>query len=122
MQKGEQNQAIGVSRSGRSTKIYAIVDNKGRPLNFTVTGGQIHDSQVVGDVLDLPDHHWPSQPTSLTTARKYASRSRMKALCRSSPVAALPPRKPIVPSIFTADATKSKTNCENTFVESRELY
>jgi len=53
-QKGEQNQAIGISRGGRSTKIHAIVDSKGRPLNFTVTGGQVHDSQVVGDILDTP--------------------------------------------------------------------
>ena len=53
-QKGEQKQAIGVSRGGRSTKIHAIVDSKGRPLNFTVTGGQVHDSQVVGEVLDTP--------------------------------------------------------------------
>jgi hypothetical protein len=45
--RGEKNQAIGVSRGGRSTKIHAIVDAKGRPLNFVVTGGQVHDSQVV---------------------------------------------------------------------------
>src|ERR1019366_777723 len=32
--RGEQNQAIGISRGGRSTKIHAIVDSKGRPLNF----------------------------------------------------------------------------------------
>src|ERR1700692_4278630 len=48
------NQAIGISRGGRSTKIHAVVDSKGRPLNFTVTGGQVHDSQVVGDILDTP--------------------------------------------------------------------
>ena len=52
-QRGEKNQAIGISRGGRSTKIHAIVDSKGRPLNFTVTGGQVHDSQVVGEILDL---------------------------------------------------------------------
>ena len=33
--RGEQNQAIGISRGGRTTKIHAIVDSKGRPLNFT---------------------------------------------------------------------------------------
>ena len=49
--EGEQKQAIGISRGGRSSKIHAIVDSKGRPLNFTVTGGHVHDSQVVGDVL-----------------------------------------------------------------------
>ena len=50
--RGEKNQAIGISRGGRSTKIHANVDSKGRPLNFTLTGGQVHDSQVVEEVLD----------------------------------------------------------------------
>ena len=31
-----------------------MVDGKGRPLNFLVTGGQVHDSQVVEDVLATP--------------------------------------------------------------------
>jgi transposase len=39
---------------GRTTKIQAIVDSKGRPLNFTLTGGHVHDSQVVEEVLDTP--------------------------------------------------------------------
>ena len=52
--RGEQNQAIGISRGGRSTKIHAVVDSKGRPLNFIVTGAQVHDSQVVDEVLDTP--------------------------------------------------------------------
>src|SRR5262249_1769474 len=38
--RGEKNQAIGISRGGRTTKIHAVVDGKGRPLNFIVTGGQ----------------------------------------------------------------------------------
>src|SRR6185295_5599745 len=33
----------------------------------------------------------------------------MKALCPSSPVAATPPRKPTVPSVFINGGTKSKT-------------
>ena len=52
--RGEKNQAIGISRGGRSTKIHAVVDSKGRPLNFVVTGGQVHDSQAVGEVLNTP--------------------------------------------------------------------
>jgi len=66
--RGEQNQAIGISRGGRSTKIHAIVDSKGRPLNFTVTGGQVHDSQVVGDVLDTP-----RPPLAVTADKAYDS-------------------------------------------------
>jgi transposase len=44
-----------LAAGGRSTKIHAIVDAKGRPLNFIVTGGQVHDSQVVEEVLDTPN-------------------------------------------------------------------
>jgi transposase len=66
--RGEQNQAIGISRGGRTTKIHAIVDSKGRPLNFTVTGGQVHDSQVVGDVLDTP-----RLPLAVTADKAYDS-------------------------------------------------
>jgi hypothetical protein len=57
----------------------------------------------------LPSRHWPLRPTRPTTARRYVSRSRMKAHCRSSRAAAMPPEKPIVPSAFTDDATRSKT-------------
>ena len=52
--KREENQGIGISRGGRTTKIHAIVDSKGRPLSFTVTGGQVHHSQVVEEVLNTP--------------------------------------------------------------------
>jgi Transposase DDE domain len=65
---GEQNQAIGISRGGRSTNIHAIVDSKGRPLNFTVTGGRVHDSQVVGAVLNTP-----RPPLAVTADKAYDS-------------------------------------------------
>jgi hypothetical protein len=29
-----------------------IIDSKGRPLCFTVTGGQVYDSQVVEEILN----------------------------------------------------------------------
>ena len=50
-----------------------------------------------------------TRTTRLTTARKCASRSRMKVPCLSFRAAATPPRKPIAPSAFTGDATKSRT-------------
>jgi len=66
--RGEKNQAIGVSRGGRSTKIHAIVDSKGRPLNFTVTGGEVHDNQVVEAVLATP-----RPPLAVTADKAYDS-------------------------------------------------
>src|SRR5262245_18934535 len=73
--RGEKNQAIGISRGGRTTKIHAVVDGKGRPLNFTVTGGQVHDSQVVEEVLNTP--RWP---LVVTADKAYDSQT-----CRRDP-------------------------------------
>ena len=66
--RGEQNQAIGISRGGRTTKIHAVVDSKGRPLNFMVTGGQVHDSQVVEEILNTP-----RPPLAVTADKAYDS-------------------------------------------------
>ena len=41
--KGEQSQAIGRLRGGRSTKIHALTDRKCRPIAFMLTGGQVAD-------------------------------------------------------------------------------
>ncbi|ASD33466.1 IS5/IS1182 family transposase [Lactiplantibacillus plantarum] len=47
-----ENQAIGLSRGGRTTKIHAVVDGLGNPLRFILTGGQVHDSQVASELLE----------------------------------------------------------------------
>jgi len=63
---GEKNQAIGISRRGRTTKVHAIVDSKGRPLSFTVTGGQVHDSQVAKEALKTS-----RSPLAVTADKAY---------------------------------------------------
>jgi transposase len=58
--KGTQDQeALGRSRGGFSTKIHARCDGKGRPLGFTLTPGQAHDIKgfttllrMIGDKID----------------------------------------------------------------------
>jgi transposase len=49
-QRGEQNQAIGRSRGGRTTKIHALTDQFCRPFAFLLTGGQVADC-VAGERL-----------------------------------------------------------------------
>jgi len=41
--RGDQNQAIGRSRGGRTTKIHALVDDEGRPRALLLTGGHVAD-------------------------------------------------------------------------------
>jgi transposase len=38
-----QNEGLGRSRGGFSSKIHALVDALGNPINFIITGGEVHD-------------------------------------------------------------------------------
>jgi len=102
--RGEQKQAIGISRGGRSTKIHVIVDSKGRPLNFTVTGGQVHDSQVVGDMLDTP-----RPPLAVTADKAYDSQKVRQQIKDEGAL-------PVIPS--RSNATK-KAYCPKRFYRRR---
>ena len=54
--RGEQNQAIGRSRGGRTTKIHALTDALCRPIAFMLTGGQVADCLAGALLLEqLPD-------------------------------------------------------------------
>lgn len=45
-------EAIGRSRGGLTTKIHALVDERGLPLRLALTPGQAHDVTAVRDLLD----------------------------------------------------------------------
>ena len=51
-ERGEQSQAIGRSRGGRTTKIHALTDKHCRPIAFLLTGGQIADCVAADALLD----------------------------------------------------------------------
>ena len=85
-------------------KIRAIVDSKGRPLNFAVTGGQVHDSQVVGDVLDTP-----KPPLAVTADKAYDSEKVRQQIKDDGAL-------PIIPS--RCNATK-KAYCPKRFYRRR---
>ena len=51
--KDGENQAIGRSRGGLTTKIHAIVDAVGNPAVFSLTPGQAADISPAGPLLDL---------------------------------------------------------------------
>jgi hypothetical protein len=54
--RGLQDQeALGRSRGGFSTKIHALCDGKGRPLGFTITPGQAHDIKGFTMLLRIID-------------------------------------------------------------------
>src|SRR5215470_11915826 len=59
--RGEQNQAIGRSRGGRTTKIHGLSDPLCRPVVLHLTAGQDADIAAAPDVLALA----PAMPALL---------------------------------------------------------
>lgn len=62
-------QALGRSRGGFSTKIHAVVDGLGNPLRVLLTAGQQHDSRQAAALLDgltfdrvIADRGYAGQP------------------------------------------------------------
>jgi IS5 family transposase len=49
--KDGEDQAIGRSKGGLSTKIHALVDALGNPLDFILTPGQAHDLEGADALL-----------------------------------------------------------------------
>jgi len=47
----ENNQFIGVSRGGKTTKIHAVVNEFGNPVHFILTSGEEHDSKQATPLL-----------------------------------------------------------------------
>ena len=46
------DEALGRSRGGLSTKIHCIAEGLGNPVDFVLTGGEVHDSQCADILLD----------------------------------------------------------------------
>jgi len=52
----KENQAIGASAGGKTTKIHLAVDAYGLPIMFEVTGGHVHESQIASTLIErLPE-------------------------------------------------------------------
>lgn len=49
--RGEER-AIGRSCGGLTTKIHICADAHGNPIDFKVTGGEVHDSKVANQLID----------------------------------------------------------------------
>ena len=50
--RDDSEKAIGPSRGGRTTKIHLATDANGLPIDFKITGGQVHDSQVAEQLIE----------------------------------------------------------------------
>jgi transposase len=110
-EKGGQEQAIGKSRGGRTTKIHAVVDADGRLIAFELTGGNRHDIKPAPKIIEaLP----PAK--SLLADAAYDSDAFRKLLTDRGTTPVIkqnPTRKQQLP--FDKDAYKGRNIIERAF-------
>jgi len=83
----QEHEALGRSRGGFTTKIHALVDAIGNPLEFLLTGGQRHDiSQAEFLTANVQD-------TIFIADKGYDSNAFIEHLNVKECIAVIPPRK-----------------------------
>jgi transposase len=109
--KKDQDEAIGLSRGGLSTKIHALVDALGNPLAFLLTAGQAHD--LVGADALLPQ----MAAHQLIADKAYDADARVREpLARAGKSPVIPPRpNRLAPADFDRDLYRERHLVENFF-------
>ncbi|MGB9140869.1 MAG: IS5 family transposase [Aestuariivirga sp.] len=87
-------EGIGRSRGGRTSKVHAAVDEEGRPLRLAISGGQLHDSQMMKAFLD-----WDKEPLAIIADKAYGSTKIRHQIAIEGALAVIPSksnaRKPV---------------------------
>ena len=116
-QKKDDDQAIGRSKGGLSTKIHALVDALGNPLSFFLTPGQAHDLAGADALL-------PQMTADLLIADKAfdADQRVIRPLASAGQAAVIPPRKHRRPGRdFDRDLYKARHLIENFFCKLKQF-
>ena len=83
----EKEQAIGKSVAGNTTKIHMAVESCGLPIDFEITGGEVHDSKIACDfIAKLPASEY-------TIADRGYDKEELRELIREKNSIPLIPRK-----------------------------
>jgi len=84
--KKDGEQAIGRSRGGLTTKIHALVDALGNPVELMLTPGQAHDLTCAESLLEGVD------PEALLGDKAYDADSLIDTLAQRGVTAVIPPK------------------------------
>src|SRR3982751_1327723 len=116
-QKLGEDQAIGRSKGGLTTKIHALVDALGNPVGFHLTGGQEHD--LAGADALLPE----LEAETLIADKAFDADPRvLEPLAEAGKTAVIPPRKTRkTPRAFDKDLYKARHLIENFFAKLKQF-
>jgi transposase len=80
------DEGLGRSRGGLTSKIHCVVDGLGNPVDFILTGGEVHDSVCANDLLD-------NKVANFVVADKaYDSDKILETIEKMRAIAVIPPK------------------------------
>lgn len=82
-------EAIGKSNGGLTSKIHAVTDGNGYPMNFIITGGNTHDCTQAKNLIDSVIH----KDMYVLADRAYDANKIIEYITFNSAVAVIPSRK-----------------------------
>lgn len=85
---------MGRSRGGLTTKIHALVDAEGRPIDLVLTAGQAHDGKPAAAMLDA------LQPDAILLADRAYDSDAIRTLAAERKAWANIPRRRTGPAVF----------------------
>ena len=86
--KGTHKEAFGRSRGGFTSKVHARCDNRGRPLGFVLTGGEVSDYKAVDDLMAMP----APKPKALLADKGYDGDDLRAKLLMTNILPIIPPK------------------------------
>jgi hypothetical protein len=108
-----EDEALGRSRGGFTTKIHLRCEGYGKPVTFTLTGGQVHDSTQVSALISRGAirriGRGRLRPTKMVGDKAYSRRSIRLALRKRGIIPVIRPTSAASPA-STARHTVSATS------------
>ena len=83
---GNNDEGWGRSRGGLSSKIHCVADGLGNPVDFILTGGEVHDSQCADALLD------GKKADFVLADKAYDSDKILDTITQMEAVAVIPPQ------------------------------
>nr|MCV4209701.1 IS5 family transposase [Roseomonas sp. SXEYE001] len=91
--KGGSTQAIGRSRGGRTSKIHCLADDRGRPVAFALTPGNVADITMALPLLQAvarPRRLIADKAYDADSLRRWLKKGRIKAIIPSTATRTVP--------------------------------
>ena len=109
--RGEWAQAVGRSRGGRTSKIHCLADDRGRPVAFALTPGNVADISMAVPLLSAltsPKHVIADKAYDADSLRNWLKTRRIKAVIPSTATRTVP--YPLDRAVYRGVATLSNAS------------